>query len=242
MERHHFSSIHFLIFSILFVLLSGCSVLAPPYVASAFGEKKVYALVTVVSPKDVEGGETSTLRGTFSDAKYYYSAKPALNASIHKIEKAMANHIAYRLYPPAKLKKHRAYRTIRSDNKPRNAIIPPRYKFVVTDKKLSTLAKKLGVDGVIVLKVGFGFKFYGNKYFGIAASGKTNPKILVDMKFIDRDGKVVYQTKGTKIWSKGVPSNDQGAVPKALNPLLVKAVATTVRTIANRLDTRVKSK
>jgi hypothetical protein len=224
------------------VLLSACTALAPPYEASAFGSDKVYALVSVFSPKDVEGGETTTLRGALTDARYYFPAAPALKASIPGIEKALAGHSAFRLYSPRKLKKNPAYLGIRPDTRPRGIIVAPGYKFIVTPDKLAGLAGKLGVDGVIVLKLDYRFKFYGHKWGGIAATGKTNPVIKVDLRFFDRNGKLVYQTKGSKTWNKGAPSRDEGADPKRMLPLLTRAAPETVRVIANRLDARLKDK
>lgn len=232
----------FLLLFILTGLVAACSALLPPYDATAFGRHKVYALVTVVSPKDVEGGDTKTIQGVLAGGKYYFSAQKALDGSIYKIEKALRKHSAFKLYSPAKLKRSRAYRSLRADSKPAGAIIPRGYRFVVSKDKLTSLAKKLNIDGVIVLRVNFGYKFYGNTLGIIGAAGNTHPKIGVDIKFFNREGKMVYQTAGTKIASKGVTSKAQGADPKKLTPQLIKFAPLAVKAIVDRLDNRFNRK
>ncbi len=234
--------VRFLLLFIFTGLIAACSALLPPYDATAFGKHKVYALVTVVSPKDVEGGDTRTIQGVLADGKYYYSAQKALNGSIYKIEQAMRKHSAFKLYSPAKLKRSHAYRSTRSDSKPSGAIIPRGYRFIVSKEKLTSLARKLKVDGVIVMRVNFGYKFYGNTLGVIGAAGKTHPKIGVDVKFFNRDGKMVYQTAGTKIASRGVASKAQGADPKKLTPQLIKFAPLAVKAIVDRLDNRFNRK
>lgn len=238
-QRQTMISIRITTLFTLITLLSACSTLLPPFEPSAFGADKTYALITIVSAKDVEGDDTTTLRGAASsDAFYYFPARPALKASVNGLEKALSGHSAWRLLPPQKLKNHPAWRKVKQEKLPDNAILAPGYRFLTKPASFAKLAQELNVDGVILLKVDFHFKFYGQKLTGIAASGKTNPVIKVDLRFLDRSGKIVYRTTGTKTWNEGAPARDEAANPKLMYPLLSKAAVESVRVISQRLDNR----
>jgi len=235
--------IHAILVVALVSLLTACSGITPPFEASAFGPDRTYALVTIVSSKDVEGGETTTVRGAaLSDAYYYFPAKPALEKSVSGLEKALDGHQAWRLLPPQELKSHPAWRNTPAEEVSGGYVVAPGYKFLKTPATLANLARELNVDGVILLKLDFHFKFYGHKMVGIAATGKTNPVIKVDLRFLDRNGKVVYRTTGTKIWNEGAPARDEAANPDLMYPLLAKAAEESVRVISRRLDNRLQNK
>ena len=188
--------------SLLALILSaaGCKPLTPPYEPSAFGPDKVYALVTIVSDRDVEGGDTTTVRGALSSGKYYFPARDALARSVAGIESALSGHKAWRLLPPEELRAKPAWQAIQGDPVPPGAIVAPGYKFfhLLDTDKLAKLARDLDVDGIIILKLDYRYTFTGTRVGRLAASGKTHPVIRVDLRFHDRDGRLVYRAVTTK--------------------------------------------
>ncbi len=228
----------------LTVLPAACG-LALPFERDAFGQDRVYALVTVFSPRHVEGGETTTVAGVLRGGKYYFDAAPALNRSIRGIERAFATPRSYRLMPPARVRAHPAYRAVAADpvpGRPPAVVVAPGYKFIVNDDKLARLARDLGVDGVIVARLNLRYKFYGHKLVGIAATGKTHPVVEVDLRFVDRNARTVWQFKEKKVWNTGAKSVDEGAVPERMYPLFAQAIPESIKAVLQRLDSRVAGK
>ncbi|NNG02740.1 MAG: hypothetical protein HKM95_01385 [Inquilinus sp.] len=227
-------------------LLAGCAGLTPPFEVSAFGPDKVYAVVSIYSEKEVEAGETETLTGMLGairgDGAYFYSADAVLRESTPLIVDEFAGVGSYRLMPPRQVLNHAAYRAFAADEQPRLQVprlVADGYKYIWNPERLGQLARDLDVDGVAVVYIRYGYKFWGTNFAGIGADGWTAPDIRMETTFIDRNGQAVWRHQVHNIMRDGPPAvAGDLADPDAMHPLFVEASVLSAQSLLGSLERR----
>lgn len=228
------------------VLMAGCSALTPPFEATAFGPGKVYALVSIYSGEQVEAGETETLTGAIGaltgSGAYFYSADAVLRESAPLITDEFAQVGSYRLMPPRQVLNHPAYRAFAADEQA--MLAPPRlvadgYKYLWNPDRLAQLAREMDVDGVAVVDIQYGYKFWGTNFAGIGADGWTAPDIRMQTTFVDRNGQTVWRHQVHNIMRDGPPAvAGDLADPDAMHPLFVEASVLSAQSLLDSLERR----
>ncbi len=226
----------------------GCAALKPPFEKQAFGSEKVYAVVSIYADKDIEKeGDSETLVGMYKalsgKGAYFQSAEHALNASAPLISRELASSEHYRLVSQRRVLSHAAYRRVEPDVQAKLAEkrhLASGYKYLWDPQKLGSLARDLGVDGVITVHVQYGYKFWGTNFAKVTSKGKTSPIIGMTARFYDRNGQPVWKYSAKKYLAEGVPATGDAADMSRLQPLMVKASGLTAQAIVASLERRMK--
>ncbi len=138
--------------------------------SNAFGKTKSYAIVTIAAFPYIlnVGNDAGTIAGILKSTskKYAYlkSSKTIFHDTYLSVLNAFAKSNNFRLIPPAEAIETEIYKNTEGD-KPvlgvSKLILAPGYKHYKDKNKLAKLAKKLNVDGVIVIYLNYAYRFSG---------------------------------------------------------------------------------
>lgn len=238
---------HTCAFVVIALTLAGCAGSSGPFEPTAFGPDRTYAIVSVHAHRQILGDSPETLTGMFGalasdDAGYLAESNPVLQESAPKIVDEFGRADSYHLMPARQVLSHPAYNAMRSDTQPDRRVVADGYKYFENQARLGQLATDMGVDGVAVVGIRYGFKFDGMNFAGLVASGNTVPEITMDVTFYDRAGRVVWQDDIYFVASDGPPAaHGDSADFDLLHPYLVEAGKRTAESLSVALDRRVGS-
>ncbi len=210
--------------------LAGCGSIGKIHHPDAFGEKKTYALVSVMASDKVGSGG---ILGAFNKTDASGTA---------------ANEIMERTYPSAlrslrapnlkvtDVRGHKVYRATPEDKPPQGPLsqqqtIAKGYKYF-SDEKLVKLARELKVDGVITVTL---------TYDAAGVGGAHKAQTTVSVKAIDTNGKTVWSDSAMAESEKGVAGASGGVDLPKLRPLFVESTDKAVHKLMENFNRRTKT-
>ncbi len=216
----------------------------------SFGTTKTYAVVSIYAQRKIRAHGNTQGMGTVSglvkaakkDAGTSDDVSTVLEDGTQIVLKALHQSRSFRLLPHERVAQHPAYVKEQPDD-PNGVFLkfkPAKgYKyFNLGDKeKLSELARKLKVDGVIVVQLDYGFAFNGVAAAGLIAAGKHHGSLNAVVAAYDRSGEVVWSDMVSKTSEKGIGTLGANVAdfPK-LRPLLLEATSAASNELVAKLD------
>ncbi len=238
-------------------LLGGCLMQAS-IKPEEFGKDKTYALVSIVSSKklvnhssDQSGSLTGLVKAVGSEHGFTESSVHSLNASVVKIRKQFSGSNAFKLMSEKKMQNNGAFKALPSGEIttkwgviPLTTVSAKGYANVnITDRdevaKIGKLAKALGVDGVIVTRIDYGYGFGGVNVAGLVSAGKH--KAIVDVTVIayNREGEIVWRANAREKSDEGIPSIGEAVNFRKLRPLLASTAEQAILKLLGNLERKV---
>ena len=211
-----------LIAALLGWLLAGCAPMAitgaPDVDKTAFGAKKRFAVVSIAAPKTFHGERS--MADTFKSADDVAGAntQPLINQLHPRIMTALGKSRQFTLVPESRVLGHRAYRSLAEDTRTVKVLfisadmnVAHNYKFYSDAQKYATLAKDLGVDGVIGVTVTFGISTGGGRFnINGLSFGKKSYSAMATV------AAVAYNQKGEVIWKDSTVKEAEPGDSKAV--------------------------
>lgn len=192
------------------LMFSGCAQMSITGSADvdkkAFGAKKRFAVVSISSMKTFQGEQSISQQFTNNDKIAGTNTQPILNKLSPKIIKALDKSRHFALVPEETVFASKAYKNIAEDDKSFKILFVPvsmntannyKYLSLTDEKKLTKLAKDLGVDGVIGIQMNFSIVSSG---WHVAGFGKKSYSSTVGITAIafNKDGMVIWKDSTMK--------------------------------------------
>lgn len=193
-------------------LLAGCTPMvvtgAPDVNKTAFGAKKRFAVVSIASLKTFQGERS--IADTFKSADEVAGAntQPLINKLNPKIIQALGKSHQFTLVPESRVLTHRAYRNLAEDPRTVKVLfisadmnVANNYRYFSEAEKYATLARDLGVDGVIGVTVNFGISAGGGafSYNGLSLGKKSySATATISAVAYNQKGEVIWKDSTTK--------------------------------------------
>lgn len=247
-----------------FVFFTGCSVnyQAKPgetpkflknafsdYEAEAFGADKTYAIVSIVADPSIRKTQgDSSLSGMIKAASkksgYWEDSDRIFKETTPLILEEFQRASSFDMIPSQAIVQDPLYISFPGDP-PKisfiTALIAENYKYFDGEQKLADLANMLGVDGVIVVTVRYGFAPTGANFSGLLSVGSQIAVTNIAAHAVDRNGKTVWKASAQAISDK-LP--DQSSVGESVNfeklhPYLVHTTQEATKKLLTELQQKV---
>ncbi len=227
----------------LALVLGGCS-LGRSYRPEAFGPKKKLAIAVYYTPSKIMyfrgegGGSLSGLVKMATGAKFSDDSARIFAETKPRILKALAGTGKFRLVPEKDVLRTKAYRALPEKDPSYLTItfVPASgYKFCTDVDAMAQLARDLGVDAVMVVRLDFGYHLNGVNAFGLVSAGVIHASVMVSVGAIDRDGRTIWKDWVKGVSDDGIPSIGESVDFDHLYPMLLDATKKGVEDIAHRL-------
>ncbi len=247
-----------------FVLIAGCSVnyQAKPretpnfiknafsdYDAEAFGTDKTYAIVSVIADPTIrktQGGSSLSgmLRAASKSSGYWEKSDRVFKETTPLILQEFQQTNSFDLIPGQAVVQDPLYMGFPGDP-PKisfiTALVAEDYKYFAGKEKLADLASLLGVDGVIVVTVRYGFAPTGANFNGLISVGSQIAVTNIATHAVDSDGKTVWKGSA-QAFSDELP--DQSSVGESVNfeklhPYLVRTTQQATKKLLAELQQKV---
>jgi hypothetical protein len=225
------------------VALTGCVISPKSFREDAFGKKKRFAVVTIVSSQKITGNSgsgsvTGIVKAIGKKRGYTGDAAKVFKASVPIIMKELKKSRHFTLVPENQIIRSKRYKALEGD--------PPKllwFKMLVAKgykyfgkAKFKKVAKELRLDGAINVSLNYGYGFTGVNIAGIISGGYHKAEVLLTIYAVDRDGRIVWRETVRIISDKKLPAIGESVDFVKLNPLLMQATRKAAREIVKRLD------
>lgn len=229
---------------LLFSFLAACSYHMVK--SEAFGAKKTYAVVSIqafpkIQPQGQQQGSlTGLAKRAGKDSGLNTDSAEVLEQSVPLFIKALKSSGSFTLMPEETVLASKAYAGAQADD-PKVAFTtyktPKGYKFLSMkdSAKLGLLAKKLKVDGVIVLNVQYGYVFSGVNVAGLVSAGKQRGFVRLFVLTYDRSGALVWKDMVAKTSEASIGAIGETGNFKKLHPLILEAAASSAKELSDSL-------
>jgi len=190
---------------IIGLMVSGCATIAITGSADvdkkAFGAKKKFAVVSINSTKTFQGEQSISQQFTSNDKIPGVDTQPIINKLSPKIINALGKSRHFNLMPEETVWASKAYKNLQEDEKTFKILFIPvtmnvanNYKYLdfSDEKKFAKLAKDLGVDGVIDIRMDFRIVTSG---WHVAGFGKKSYSSTVSIAAVayNREGQIIWK-------------------------------------------------
>jgi hypothetical protein len=203
-EMKTFKMYNLALIALIGVMITGCAPMAITGSAdvnkTAFGAKKKFAVVSINSTKTFQGEQSISQQFTSNDKIAGTNTQPILDKLSPKIINSLGKSKHFTLVPERTVLASKAYKNLMEDDKSFKIMFIPvemnaanNYKYLdfSDEKKFAKLAKDLGVDGVIDIRMNFSIVSSG---WHVAGFGKKSYSSTVGITAI------AYNKDGTIIW------------------------------------------
>lgn len=240
----------------LLTLLGGCTSMQARVKPEEFGQDKTYALVSIVAAPQLinySSNQSSSLSGLVkavgSERGFTESSRHSLDASVVRIRKQLAGSHAFRLLPEGKMMRNRAFKALPQGEQtvhvgmfPVTTLSARGYANLGLQKGTATeagkLATALGVDGVIIVQVNYGYGFGGVNVAGLVSAGKHNAIVAATVTAFNRHGELVWQETVQQKSAHGIPTIGESVNFRKLRPLLVETAEQAMLRLVSDLENR----
>ncbi len=214
--------------------------------STAFGENKIYGIVSITAGSKVikvggNGSLTGVLSTLESDRDFIQNSQKILDKSTPVIVDSMARTKQYLLMPQINLLDDPAYGSAQEES---NSVFDHKnvaqgYKRISQERRLSQLARSLGMDGAMHVDVTFGYSNEGTNIGGLVDFGKNYATVKINVTAVDTEARVVWRASQSSIASKPVTTDTEfgSAVDfKQLEPHLMESLRSTLGKVMDDLE------
>lgn len=219
------------------------------YEAEAFGADKTYAVVSLIADPTIRKTQgDSSLSGLIKagskSSGYWEDSNRIFKETTPIILQEFHQSNSFDLVPSQAVVQDPLYTSFPGDP-PKisfiSALVAENYKYFEGKKKLGDLANMLGVDGVIVVTVRYGFAPTGANFNGLLSVGSQIAVTNIAAHAVDSNGKTVWKASA-QAFSDKLP--DQSSVGESVNfeklhPYLVHTTQDATKKLLTELQNKV---
>jgi|GEM_PF-2449371 len=210
-------------------LVCACVIVPTRLSPDAFGAQKTYAVVTIATNEEIAQGnkKLSELLKGYNPAR---DSRFLLEEAKPLILERFARSGHFRLLPERQVLGSNAYRAVPAGKAKFMGVgfhVPEGYRFFADKAAFSALARDLGVDGVVFVKLDFDVLLNNAKAFGQA-------NLIVDA--FDRDGRVVWKDAVFAQSDRAIGHRRGTVIYEELQPLLIDATGQAAEAVIAKLD------
>ncbi|MEN8802873.1 MAG: hypothetical protein ABF297_12950 [Thiogranum sp.] len=219
------------------------------YEAEAFGSGKTYAIVSIIADPTIRKTQgDSSLSGVIKAASkksgYWQDSDRIFKETTPLILQEFQRASSFDLMPSQAIVQDPLYQSFPEDTAKIHfitALVAENYKYFDGEQKLADLANMLGVDGVIVVTVRYGFAPTGANYNGLLSVGSQLAVTNIAAHAVDLNGKTVWKASANAVSDK-LP--DQSSVGESVNfeklhPYLVRTTQDATKKLLTELQQKV---
>jgi len=210
-------------------LVCACVIVPTRLSPDAFGAQKTYAVVTIATNEEIAQGNKK-----FSEWLQGYNPARDSRFLLEEVKPLLLERFAhsghFRLLPERQVLGSNAYRAVPAGNPKFMGVsfhVPEGYRFFADKAAFSALARDLGVDGVVFVKLDFDVLLRNTSAFGHA--------YLIVHAF-DRDGRVVWKDAVYAQSDRAIGHRGGTVIYEELQPLLIDATGQAAAAVIAKLD------
>ncbi len=228
---------------VVMVALTGCVISPKSFKADAFGKKKRFAVVTIVSSPKISGNSgnssiTGMVKAVGKKSGYSADANKIFKASVPIVMRELKKSRHFTLVPESKIIRSKRYKALEGDP-PKilwaKMLVAKGYKYF-GKAKFKNMAKELRVDGAINVSLNYGYGFSGVNIAGAVSAGYHKAQVLLTINAVDRDGNIVWRETVNITSDKKLPAIGESVNFTKLRPLLMQATRKAAKELVKRLD------
>jgi hypothetical protein len=236
--------------ALLVLLLSGCA--TSMYKAEAFTPAKRYAVVSIVAGEDIDGGSRpgmgATLSGMLkaglsSESGFSASSAKILEETAPRVVKALTSQNRFAVLTDKATKANAGFKAAITDEPVVKLAflqtrynVAPGYKFFVDEKKLGELARKMKVDGVIVVRLYYKAGESKVGVGGILAAGTHSGITTMEVWAVDGNGQRIWTDTFSETSKDSVAFIGDAVNFVTLHPLLLQSTDAAIASMMAKLD------
>lgn len=245
--------IGFILIAVLaFTFASGFTISTLKVDKKAFGKKKRFAIVSIsggnkIRSDNQSGGLIGGLKALSKKHSFSVDGMKILNGGGKIIESELRKSKHFTLVPSSRIIRSKAYKSLKGDKARKifgAQIVPAKgFKYFKSKKTIKSLAKKLNVDGAIIIysmySVGFSGVTIGSGLISTGI-GKQYGMVTISIIAMDKNGKRIWKQTQQYKSKKGMGSTGGAADFKKMYPYFLQAAKNTTRKLLKKLDKKLK--
>ena len=236
-----------IIIMLVALALTGCATYKP----EQLGPSKRFAVVSVLGAETVTAGNRGgvSLSGyikaaTSDDAGFTDDSTRILAETTPKIVKALTSQGRLKVVADRTTRASAAFKAVKSDE-PEYKFgiftskyhIAPGYKFYREPERYGELAKKMNVDGVVMVRLSYGVvESTKVNLLGLIAAGTHKGQTTIDLWVINRNGETILHDIFTGTSEKSVGFVGDAANFKVMYPYLVDSTNAALAKMTEKLE------